>query len=354
MNSDVDRLYSNQKVGGRGLNSIEDIYYTRTLCFAKHVKEIADVNPYLKKVCEHEKDGMFRVETELIRSLELTKLDNDTPKTVSTRTKQRLKDLHEEHWLKKKQHGYLFSKRKDVSEVNTELTNAWHKNSNFSSHVHGFICAIQEEEIDTRHLRYKRSDEKQGLNPKCRLCRTKDETIHHVVASCSMLSASMYLPLRHDQVAKDIYRKLITEDDDEKVPILDVYSSKVITIWWDQKVKTPCTLKHDKHDIVLWRKNEKRCYIIDIVVGLDVNVNKNNQMKHDHYFQLCSELKRIYSEYSFEVVPISLGATGLITKTLESNLKKIGITNTTKLIKRLQQKALLGTLKIVKSFIKSS
>ena len=126
-----------------------------------------------------------------------------------------------------------------------------------------------------------------------------------------------------------------------------------MTIWWDQKVKIPGTLKHDKPDIVLWRKNEKKCYIIDIVVGLDANVNKNVQLKHDNYFQLCTELKRIYRDYSFEVIPISLGATGLITKPLLINLKKIGIENETKIAKRLQQKALIGTMKIVKSFTKA-
>ena len=353
VNSDTDRLYSNHQVGGRGLNSIEDIYITRILAFAKHLKEIAGSNPYLRKVCEHEKDSLFRVERELTRSLELTTKEDDTPKTISVRTKQRLKDLHEEHWLQKKQHGYLFSKRKDVPDVNTGLTNAWHKNSNFSSHVHGFLCAIQEEEIETRHLRYKRAEEKNRTDPKCRLCHTTDETIHHIVACCPMLSASMYLPLRHDQVAKDVYRKLVNDNDDAKVPIRDVYSTDEQTIWWDQRVKTPCTLKHNKPDILLWNKTDKKCYIIDIVVGLDINVEKNCQLKHDNYFQLGAELKRIYSDYSFEVVPISLGATGLVTNSLTKNLKKIGISNPTKLAKRLQQKALVGTMKIVKSFTKS-
>ena len=83
-----------------------------------------------------------------------------------------------------------------------------------------------------------------------------------------------------------------------------------------------------------------------------MNVEKNCQTKHDNYFQLCAELKRVYGDYSFEVVPISVGATGLITTTLAKNLKKIGVKDETKLVKRLQQKALIGTMKIVKSFMK--
>ena len=108
-----------------------------------------------------------------------------------------------------------------------------------------------------------------------------------------MLSASMYLPVRHDQVAKEIYRKLITPDENAKVPIHDSYSTDDIDIWWNTKIKTPCGVKHYTPDIILWRKNEKKCYVIDIVVGLDVNVAENCTLKNDHYFQLCAELKRI-------------------------------------------------------------
>ena len=68
-------------------------------------------------VQEHEKDGIFRVSEELIKSLELAELKGDTPKMVSALTKKRLKDLHEECWLKKKEHGYIFPKRRDVGNV---------------------------------------------------------------------------------------------------------------------------------------------------------------------------------------------------------------------------------------------
>ena len=164
-----------------------------------------------------------------------------------------------------------------------------------------------------------------------------------------MLSASIYLPVRHDQFAKEIYRKLITPDENAKVPIIDSYSTDNIDICWDTKRKTPCGVKHNKPDIILWRKNEKTCYVIDIVVGLDVNVAENCTLKNDHYFQICAELKRIYADYSFEIVPISVGATGLITKSLSTNLEKIGIEEITK-INNCNGNS-LGTLKIVKSFM---
>ena len=43
--------------------------------------------------------------------------------------------------------------------------------------------------------------------------------------------------------------------------------------------------------------------------------------------QLSSELKWLYPNFSFEIVPIVLGATGLVTSHLRKNIEKLGIVN---------------------------
>ena len=86
----------------------------------------------------------------------------------------------------------------------------------------------------------------------------------------------MYLPTRHNEVAKVIYENLISSETEVPMnSIQEVYSNADKEIWWDTKIKTSPTLEHNKPDIVLWLKKEKKCYIIDIKVGLDVNINKN-------------------------------------------------------------------------------
>ena len=109
---------------------------------------------------------------------------------------------------------------------------------------------------------------------------------------------------------------------------------------------------HDKPDIVVWRKHKKKCFVVDICVCLDVNIEKNIQTKKDHYLPLTAELKRLYDDYDFEIVPVVLGATGLITTHLGKALKKIGVENIPEVTAQCQKAALLGTLKIVKSFMK--
>ena len=99
---------------------------------------------------------------------------------------------------------------------------------------------------------------------------------------------------------------------------------------------------------------EKKAYVIDVVVGLDVNVEKNYRTKLDNYLPLCIELKKLYPEFSFEVVPVAIGATGLVMKQLSTDLEKIGIkrSRTGKCIVLAQKAALFGSVKIVKSAMK--
>ena len=76
-------------------------------------------------------------------------------------------------------------------------------------------------------------------------------------------------------------------------------------------------LKHNKPDIVYWKKTESKCYIIDIAVGLDINVGKNMNLKYDNYMQLSSELKKLYPSFTCEIIPLVSGATGLVPSSLQ-------------------------------------
>ena len=55
INSDMDRLYTPRNKGGRGLNSLVDIYISRLVSINHHLKDIAHVNPYIDLVLKHER-----------------------------------------------------------------------------------------------------------------------------------------------------------------------------------------------------------------------------------------------------------------------------------------------------------
>ena len=228
-----------------------------------------------------------------------------------------------------------------MQDINNQNTEIWFKNAPFSSHTERFIFAIQKEGTYTNHLAAKR-DKENNKSAKCRLCKTENETIHNIIACCPKFSASMYLPLRHNKVAKVIYDAII---DHDRTPIDKIYTDNDKEIWWDKKITTIPSLKHNKPNIVYWNKTENKCYIIDIAFGLDINVGKNINLKYDNYMQLSSELKRLYPGFTFEIIPIVLGATGLVLSNLWKNIEKIGVKNIKDTMLKCQHMALLGTVK---------
>ena len=105
----------------------------------------------------------------------------------------------------------------------------------------------------------------------------------------------MYLPLRHNKFTNVIYQNIVPKEEEKcRQPIQEFYSNEQIEIRWDTKIKTLAPVQHNKPDIVMWKKEGKQCFIIDISVGLDVNVTKNFNQKRDNCLPCAAESKRLY------------------------------------------------------------
>ena len=289
LNSDVDRLYCQRNEGGRGLNSVDDTYICRITSLNLHLDQMENKNPYLAKVKKHEARNIVRQGAEFQLSYDEQSVTD--PKIASKNIKLKIKNDHLKSWTSKAQHGFLFKTRERITDIDHEKSNYWLTKSSTTSHVEGYICAIQEEEINTRGLQKRRANDvdRQNTNYRCRVCHQDTETIQHLLACCDRLRISMYLPVRHNAVASVIYHELTMSKSKE---ILTVYKDENIELWWDTKIPTKPSLPHNKPDLVLWRLAEKKVFVIDVVVGLDVNVEKNYKTKLDNYLPLCIELKK--------------------------------------------------------------
>ena len=67
---------------------------------------------------------------------------------------------------------------------------------------------------------------------------------------------------------------------------------------------------------------------------------------------LTAELKRLYSDYTFTINPIVIGATGLVTSHVLKMFAELDLDDIDQLVLKVQRSALIGTLKIVKSVLK--
>ena len=205
-NSSVSRLYALRTEGGRGLNSIYDIFLTRIIALHKHLEEASTWNSYLALVLQHEENRIVRVSKQLQTAFEV----EDNQLNLSQATKNSIKKQHLDTYQQKEQHGYVH--RKQISNVgySKPMNNRWLSTSGTISHSEGFVFAMQEQEINTRALQAKREHaDDPEYDAKCRFCHSKTEDIFHLLCSCDQLSASLYLPMRHDEVAKVIYNAII-------------------------------------------------------------------------------------------------------------------------------------------------
>ena len=290
VNSDIDRLYTRRDKGRRGLNSIVDVYIARIISISRHLIGKSLTNKYLNLVLNHEQPTSIRPVNELLETFNIC--SNSThSKKIMLNIKNLIKSNHHECWLKKSEHGYLFRSYDNIQNKNEKLNNELLKKGNLSSHVEGYICTIQEEEINACYLKLKRNN---NIKPVCRLCKQQNKTIQHVVASCPSISSSMYLPFHHDKVAYVIYKQMLTNKRDEKVYVQEFYKDDSIEVWWDTRIKTLQKIQHNRPDILVWKIKEKLCFIIDVSIGLDVNVYKNYELKHSSYLPLAAELKCLY------------------------------------------------------------
>ena len=102
-------------------------------------------------------------------------------------------------------HSYYEGKIMDDPQIDKELSFAWRKGKYLTSEVENYISVIQDQELPTKFLKNKTDS---GINPKlynkCRLCINNVEDISHILVGCSQMSATYYLPLRHDEVAKTV------------------------------------------------------------------------------------------------------------------------------------------------------
>ena len=142
VNSDVDRLYTLRSLGGQGL-SVSDLYISRLISLSTHIKQTAPKHPFIKLVMEHETNSLLRVSDELLAAIQIDINEDTIPKTLSAKRKLEMKQRHQKSWLGKVQHSYLFKQCQKIKEFEKSETNAWLKYSTVSSHVEGFICAIQ-------------------------------------------------------------------------------------------------------------------------------------------------------------------------------------------------------------------
>ena len=169
--------------------------------------------------------------------------------------------------------------------------------------------AAQEQSLRTRKVM--RDIDHRNIDPKCRLCGEKDETVEHLVSACSKLAQIQYKQ-RHDKVASIIHWRLCkkygipVQRDWYKHEIQKIIESSSVKILWDFSIQTDKVIKARRPDIVVVDKVKKVVTIIDIAVPADRNILEKQEEKVTKYQDLRMELTRLWKKTA-KMVPVVVG-----------------------------------------------
>ena len=167
-----------------------------------------------------------------------------------------------------------------------------------------------------------------NVNAMCRHCGLKEETVDHITAECKKLSFT-HIKQRHDQIALRIHHAILKSLGKETEKMWWKHKPDRITICnkdvvkWDPYEKTVRKVAHNKPDLI-WEK-EKETVIIEIGSPLDKNVISTEDEKTTKYANLMSELRKKRSGIAVRIVPIVIGATGLVSQRAEEYLASLNL-----------------------------
>jgi len=147
-------------------------------------------------------------------------------------------------WRDKKLHGQF--QRQTENLVDEQESVAWLEDGYMKKETESLLMAAQEQSLRTRKVM--RDIDHRNIDPKCRLCGEKDETVEHLVSACSKLAQIQYKQ-RHDKVASIIHWRLCkkygipVQRDWYKHEIQKIIESSSVKILWDFSIQTDKVIK---------------------------------------------------------------------------------------------------------------
>jgi hypothetical protein len=236
----------------------------------------------------------------------------------------------------------------DRQRMSEEDTFRWLPKEDLKAETESEIVATQHQAIQTKYYATKILNTE--TDNKCRLCQQFDETIDHIISACPILAKELLKKTRLSvcTICKETGVQLDKNHWYEHVPksIETVQGGNVI-ILWNQQVQTDRTIPNNKPDII-FRDNKKRtCMLIDVAILGDRNVIKKEAEKILKYKDLTIEIQRMWN-VKMKVIPVTIGATGTISKSFRKYVSNIPGNNK---VKELQKTAMLGTAHILRKVL---
>ncbi|KAJ0179572.1 hypothetical protein K1T71_005284 [Dendrolimus kikuchii] len=214
------------------------------------------------------------------------------------------------------------------------------------------IYAIQDQAVNTKQ--HQRDILKAPVDGKCRLCVTKDESAQHIISGCEKLAGTYYVN-RHNNLVQYIYWCLARKHNIDVSPLWwhenmvqpQIKENNQAKILWEMPVQTDITVRHNRPDLIYIDKTNNKTFLIDITVPSDYNIGGKEIEKLSKYHLLKTEVSRLWNTQA-TVVPIVVGATGIVAKSINKYIEKLDASID---ITILQKQAALHTTNILRKVL---
>ena len=205
---------------------------------------------------------------------------------------QKLKGM--QNWKNKDMLGQFVRDTEPVSDK--EKSWGWLRNGDLKRETEGMVLAAQGQALRTNYVKFR--IDHSCVSPKCWICGDKDETVWHVIGECSMLAGKEY---------------------------------------------------KRRHGIIVIDKTSRECQFIEITCPLDWSILERENFKVDKYQDLGREVAKQWNVRPV-VIPVVVGALGMVTNRLEGFIRKIGVGVSVGL---LQKACLLRTARFLRRVLEA-
>jgi hypothetical protein len=190
-------------------------------------------------------------------------------------------------------------------------------------------------------------------NDKCRFCHDAVESATHLISACQTLMSEGRYTRRHNRICRLLHWRLckeygfgVCERSWQHEPMGFMDNGGVV-LTYDRIIPTSRHIENGavKPDIVLIDKTQKKALIIDVSVPSDFGLGRAEREKIIKYQDLKNDIKDTYELEECEVIPVIIGATGVVKKNLSKYLTSIpgGAS-----VAEIQQEAVWETVAILK------
>ena len=163
---------------------------------------------------------------------------------------------------------------RQTREINDPGSRGWLRDGELKKETEGLIMAAQTQSLRTNAI--KANIDETQKDSKCRMCNQKGETVSQIVSECTKLAHREY-NRRHDFIAIALHWDVCRLYDidcenkwNEHQPD-GVVETTNVKILWNVNIQTDNEIQARRPDIVVVKKKERKCYIIDVAVPGDVS-----------------------------------------------------------------------------------